>query len=307
MTAITSLPLSPIDRRLLLIVHDPTVPSAGGGLLSQVFGWGDPGDLTSAFIEEMAYCSFGLARFAIQERLDVDEFPPKADGFRYTAESFLDCWRRRGGFHGPDLVDYPSLISQFGLLERVRSGDIDEVWLFGFPYAGYYESIMAGPGAFWCNSPPLADMVGSGRRFVIMGFNYERDVGEMMESFGHRAESIMRQVYSDKHGESNLWERFIRHNKTHPGRAEVGNIHFAPNSERDYDWGNRRKVASRCDDWAYFPDLQGRTRQVDCSEWGNGDIRLHHRWWYRHLPHVEGESNGVSNNWWSYILDPNLV
>jgi len=84
-------------------------------------------------------------------------------------------------------------------------------------------------------------------------------------------------------------------------------MHFAPNSERDYDWGNRRLVRSACDNWYDFPNLSGERRSVNSKEWGGGDIRLHHAWWYRHLPHVEGETQGILNNWWEYILDPDRV
>ncbi|NIS82218.1 MAG: hypothetical protein GTO14_18885 [Anaerolineales bacterium] len=166
---------------------------------------------------------------------------------------------------------------------------------------------MGGPGAFWCNAPPLAGSEDAGRRFVIMAFNYERGSGEMLESFGHRAESILAQVYVDHDAEANLWQRFTRHDRSHPGKAEVGTVHFAPNSERDYDWGNRRFVPSRCDDWLQPPGFQGEPRLVNCEEWGNGDIRLHHLWWFRHFPHFEGQTGGVSNNWWNYVLNPDLV
>ncbi|NKQ37516.1 MAG: hypothetical protein HF973_18120, partial [Chloroflexi bacterium] len=132
-------------------------------------------------------------------------------------------------------------------------------------------------------------------------------VGEMLENLGHRVESIMSRVFRRKRGEGNLWERFTRYDKIAPGRAECGNVHFAPNSERDYDWGNPRPVPSRCDTWYHFPDLSGPSRQVNCAEWGNGDIRLHHLWWLRHLPHVAGSSGGVSHNWWEYVIDPNQV
>jgi hypothetical protein len=161
--------------------------------------------------------------------------------------------------------------------------------------------------AFWCNAPPLPGFEAAGRRFVVMGFNYERGVGEMLESFGHRAESILREVFAGARDEADLWERFTRHEKTHPGRAEVGTVHFAPNSRRDYDWGNRRQVLSRCDTWYRFPDLTAPPRWVNCDEWGGGDIRRHHRWWFRHLPHVAGESDGRLHNWWTYVLDPNRV
>ncbi len=299
--------ISQIHRRIFLIVHNPLIHAEGGRPLSAVFGWNDPGELVQEFIAEIKHCSYGIANFELVDRLDVDAFPIKADGFQYTEETYVSSWRSRQGFHRPDLVDYPRLVDEFDMLPKIRREEIDEIWLFAFPYGGYYESIMAGPGAFWCNSPPLPKTAASGRRFVIMGFNYERGVGEMMESFGHRAESILRQVFADQPAAANLWDRFIQHDKTHPGGSEVGTIHFAPNSARDYDWGNFREVPSRCDAWYSFPQLAGEPRAVNCREWGNGDIRAHHRWWFRHLPHFPGAADGISYNWWEYILDPNRV
>ena len=66
--------------------------------------------------------------------------------------------------------------------------------MFGGPYFGFYESIMVGEGAYFCNAPPL-NKVACSRLFVIMGFNYERGVGEMLEDLGHRAESILTHVF----------------------------------------------------------------------------------------------------------------
>jgi hypothetical protein len=104
-----------------------------------------------------------------------------------------------------------------------------------------------------------------------------------------------------------LWEKFIRYDQKYPGQAECGNVHFAPNSTRDYDWGNGRTVPSRCHTWLNFPDLSGEPQLVNCAEWGNGEIRHHHLWWLGHLPHVLGSTRGVANNWWQYIVNPNLV
>ena len=299
----TNFPVVSAVRRVLSVVHDPV---SGGRKLHQLLGWNDPGSLAETYVRDVRDCSTAYTNFEIVERVEVDGFPVKQDGFRYSIDNYLKCWRSRSGFHQPDSVDYHRLLDEFDIVAKINSGAIDEVWLFGFPYAGYYESIMAGPGAFWCNAPPLTGTKAN-RRFVIMGFNYERGVGEMLEDLGHRAESIMSKVFEGKRGEANLWERFTRYDKTHPGRAECGNVHFAPNSERDYDWGNRREVVSRCDDWYNFPNFKGLSRRVNCSEWGNGDIRLHHLWWFKHFPHVAGETDGISNNWWSYIVDPNLV
>jgi len=140
-----------------------------------------------------------------------------------------------------------------------------------------------------------------------MGFNYERGEGEMLESFSHRAESIVQQVYRNRLGEANLWERFTRVEKTNPGKSEVGTVHYAPNSQRAYDWGNHTLVNSFCENWLKYPDLSGDPIQVNCDNWGGGDIRLHHLWWLRHIPHASGLNGGIANNWWKYVVDVNTV
>jgi hypothetical protein len=297
---------APIHRKVLSIIHNPTIHGRGSTKVKDVFGWNDPDQLAQGYIDDIKLCSDGYANYEIVERIEVDGFAVKRDGFVYDDKSYMQAWQTRQ-FHQPDAVDYLRLVYDFHMIEKINSGQIDEVWLMGIPYAGYYESIMAGPDAFWCNAPPLAGSEQTNRRFVIMGFNYERGVGEMLEDLGHRAESILTKVFEHTHGEDNLFERFTRYDLKFPGRAEVGNVHFAPNSFKDYDWGNPRFVMSRCDDWYNFPNLQGITRRVNCAEWGNGDIRKYHRWWLRHLPHTTGVTNGISNNWWEYVIDPNLV
>jgi hypothetical protein len=142
-----------------------------------------------------------------------------------------------------------------------------------------------------------------------MGFNYERDVGPMLESLGHRFEFIFDHVWrhAGNDPDHNLWARFKLYDKVAPGHANCGWMHYAPNSQTDYDWGNPAFVPSNCDDWLSFPDFQGVVRQVNCQEWGNGDMRLHHKWWLAHLPKVAGSSEGILNNWWWYGVDPNIV
>ncbi len=301
---------TPTRSRVLAIIHNPRLPEAGRRPLSQALGWHDPDDLARRYAAAVLVGSHGLAEFEVVDRIEVDGFPVKADGFVYTPESYLACWRRRAGFHQPDGVDYHRLLDEFDVTAQVEGGRIDEVWLFGFPYAGYYESLMAGPGAVWCNAPPLRPGGRSPaprRRFVIMGFNYERGVGEMLEDLGHRAESVLAHVFRGTRGDANLWEQFTRYDLTHPGRAECGNVHFAPNSARDYDWGNPRFVPSACDRWVNFPQSERRLRPVNCAEWGGGDIQAHHTWWFQHFPHADGESGGILHNWWPSVVDPNRL
>ncbi len=305
-TRASALPVEPVTPRVLMIVHNPPVPSEGGRRLTEIFGWNDPERLARQYIADLEQASGGYVRYRIVERIDADWFPPKIDGFRYTGESYVAAWRSRR-MHEPDRIDYVAQVKAFDLIGRYERGEFDEVWFFAFPYSGDYESTMVGRNAFWCNSPPVPETGHCSGRFVIMAFNYERDVDCMLENFGHRVESIMSRVFASHPPEQNLWALFTRYDKTHPGQAHCGNVHFAPNSERDYDWGNPRPVISYCDDWLTFPELPGRARRVDCREWGGGDMRLHHLWWLSHLPRVSGETFGVSNNWWSYVIDPNLV
>ncbi|MCS7251552.1 MAG: hypothetical protein RMK32_00950 [Anaerolineae bacterium] len=294
-----------LSPRVLLVVFDP--PVVGHLSLSRAMGWNRVEDLVEGYIADLEACSGGLVRYRVVARLDFPFFPAKIDGFRYTWETYSAVLERRQLPHEPDTVDYMAILAACDGVRRIARGEIDEIWLFGGPYFGFYESLMAGPDAFWCNAPPLLGNEAAGRRFVIMGFSYERGVGEMLENFGHRAEAIMERVFAGIPEPHNLWRRFTRYDLIAPGQAAVGTIHFAPNSERDYDWGNPRRVWSYCEDWLYFPDLRGRGRWVNCEEWGGGGIREHHRWWLRHLPRAPGETDGISHNWWRYIVDPNTV
>lgn len=302
-----SLAVEPINLRVAMIVYDPILEDHKGRRLHAYFGWNDPATLAQQYIADLYACSGGIARYTIVEQHIVDGYPPKIDGFTYDDATYLACWRRKQGFHQPDTADYRYLLDSFDLFNKVQRHEIDEVWLFAFPYAGFYESHMVGAGAIWCNSPPLGGSGVCERRFVVMGFNYERDVGCMLENFGHRVESTMAHVYRAHHGERNLWERFTRYDLTHPGRAECGTVHFAPNSRTDYDWGNPHPVMCHADAWYTFPDLSAPPRLMEASAWGGGDMRLHHLWWLEHLPRAAGVTDGVLNNWWAYVLRPELL
>jgi hypothetical protein len=295
--------LKPIIRKVLVINFDPVIRSKGNERLHKVFKWNDPHKLTKEYIKDLEECSGGYVRYKVIQWVDVDEFPQKIDGYRYSEEEYLNCFSGKSQWHQPDGVNYKYIIEKFNIAERVNKGEIDEVWLWGAPYMGYWESLMVGKRAYECNSPPLADV--DCKPFIIMGFNYERGVGEMLEDFGHRVESIMTHIYGSWEAkETHAWNRFTLYDKVAPGKAGCGNVHYAPNSKKDYDWGNKRYVWSTCDDWLTYPKLTGKKRLVNCSEWGNGDIRFHHKWWLKHLPRSEGRGpDGKLNNWWAYIVN----
>jgi len=322
-------PLQVVSPRVLVINFDPIV-DAQGTRLTTAMRWNNVDDLIKGFIADIDEVSDGLVKYQYDSanRIDVNDFPRKADsvGFHYTAASFLAMMQDVRTHHEPDAVDYWKIVNDYHLIDRVMSHEIDEVWLFGGPYFGYWESHMVGQDAIWCNSEPLADSDQCTRRFVIMGFNYERGVAEMIHDIGHRMESIMAYVYDSFDTLQNAYnsvnptiqppvgpdrfmnprndfERFLLFEKIAPGRAEMGLVHTPPNADKDFDWQNTSMVSSTCDDWLKYPDLQGTRRMINCSEWDCGeDGHAYSKWWFKHVPHVKGSQNGISNNWWKYTM-----
>ncbi len=318
--------LTPLQPRVLMIVYNPVVDTASGKKLIEAMGWNDPEQLAAAYIADVAECSDNVVTYRIAQRVELDEFPVKVDGFRYEPAAYVQVAQTNSGAHDPDTADYQAILARFNLLTRVAAGDFDEVWLFGGPYFGFWESGMAGAGAFFCNGAPIPNTAQCPRKFVLMGFNYQRGVGEMLEDIGHRAESTLARVF---HSETflqwaydfnrqpptvtgstlNLFERFLCFDQIAPSRANVGTVHYAPNSRSDYEWGVTTSVPSCADDWLQFPNLPDppNYRAMNARDWGDGDIRAHHKWWLKRLPKAAGMTGAVANNWWKYIVDPNNV
>jgi hypothetical protein len=319
----TSEPVRIITSRVMLVIYDPIMDPITGIKLSQKMGWNRVEALVNEFIADILALSTGMARYQVVQRVELNEFPALTDGYRYNPSAYTAVENRTAAPHKPDMVNYQAILTSLNILPRIATREIDEVWIFNFPYAGFYESIMGGEGAFWCNANPLTGTAGSSRKFIIMGFNYERGVGEMLEAFGHRAESLVAKAFNCQEfvdwtyqpnrtpatvgATLNLFQKFLCFDQIAPGKSGVGNIHYAPNSLHGYEWNNPRRVMSNCHDWYNFPHFQNDIREVGPEEWGGGDMRSHHEWWLKHLPRVAGRTEGVANNWWQYIMDPNLV
>ena len=323
-TPVDSGKLTPLEPRALVIVFNPVVDPATGRRVIETMGWNDPDQLVAGYIADIAECSGGLIKYSVTQRIDLDEIPVKADGFQYTPEQYLSVARTNKNAHDPDMVDYGAIIAKNNLLQRAAAREFDEVWLFGAPYFGFWESAMAGAGAFFSNGGPIENTSTCPRKFVVMGFNYQRGVGEMLEDLGHRAESILAHLFHAQDflgwtytqgrnpatvtsAPKNLFERFLYFDQIAPGKSNLGSVHYAPNSLADYAWGVTTQVLSCADDWDQFPNLPEppNYRMMSARDWGNGDIRGHHKWWLAHLPKVAGVTNGVANNWWKYFIDVN--
>ena len=299
-----SSPADAVVVNVQVLNFDPVVPQENKRLHA-VCGWYDPKDLAKQYVEDVQNASQGFIRYQIVDWQDLDEFPIKKDGFRYTVQSYLACRNGESEWHKADLADYPRMMNAYGALQGIDAKEIDEVWIFGGPYFGFHESSMMGPNAFYINGG-VYDQVSCKRAFAIMGFNYERGSAEMLHNLCHRTESTMTRVYGGWKVEelNSNWARFAA-NLKQSGRSGVGSCHYPPNAESDYDYDNEREVESTADDWLNYPKLTGRVGLVSRDSWGGPNFHHNYmKWWFRHLPRATGtNSDGKLNNWWRYVFE----
>jgi len=307
-------------HRSLVLNFDPVFEMANNKHQHELLDWwNDPHWLADEFSSDLKEISHGYANYKVVDWIDINELPKNKKGESYTLDYYYDTlvkadkatdgayWQYSGWKMSGFSFDYNRYLTEYDVYNRVNKGEIDEVWIFTGPMIGaeLFETMMVGRGAYFVNGTPLEYDC---KPFIVYGFNYERGVGEMLEDAGHRAEFILSKVmgetnYKKDYSEYSDWEKFTAHEKVSPGKSGVGNIHFAPNSVSDYDWGNKTYVYSTCNDWVNYPNMNAEPTKVNCSTWGNGDIREHHKWWFSLLPHAQGinSKTGFYNNWWFYF------
>ncbi|MEI6223001.1 MAG: hypothetical protein WCP97_09660, partial [bacterium] len=191
--------------------------------------------------------------------------------------------------------------------------------IFRFPFGVILRDVirrLVGPNGFDYNSGPI-NFPGMKRLVPMMGFNFEREIAEMKEDFGHRTEDTMRQAAGSIWGKFSFVQSQTQSAKFLPLAPSLrpptnyngcGSVHFPPNGVADYDWENSSTVGTYCDEYTQYPRLpmHPHTRPISSVEWGgNGDGYL--TWWFERIPRNPGASDGVLNNWWPYIVDPNNV
>ena len=300
--------------KLLVVNYDPVLTNHGGARLSRHLKWNNPRPMTTNLIRYLRESSGGFADYKLVEWIDVDAFPLKRDGFRYTEQTFLEMWKDQKKAHQPDSVSYAAIFKELNLVERVKREGIGEVWVWGAPYFGTDEYAMKISGDL--NSYPTDnpwfyrpyDIPDCGRTVWVMGFNYEVGEDNALHSYGHRCEGILaltvgRGIWDDKAGETNAWSRFTRQAEKSPNDAQVGNVHGGPNAKGGYDYGQTNVVMSGADDWFNYPRLTGAKKPVNCDTWGKPHHLNFMRWWLNHLPKNAGVTGGFYNNWWRYVVD----
>ena len=307
---------SPVHtRNATVIIYDPLITKTDGTKvkLSTYKNWEDPAQLVDRFKRSIQSMTNGRVKYNVVKTKTINAFPVKADGFQYTQASYLACLADTSQCHGADTANVLSTLSSEGVCTDLNAGTTNELWLFGGPYFGYYESQLTGPNAFWYNSPPLTGS-SCNKLLPIMGFNYERTVNEMVHDMMHRTESTMARVYGSwsENRMANNWDRFALVAAQSPsfGYSGCGTAHFTPNSQNDYEYSNTNSVSSFCDDFFNYPNLKTPStalKTITCSAWGCEEL-AYYRYFFQHLPKASGTGPDTKfNDWWRYLVKPNDV
>jgi hypothetical protein len=309
----TDIPSS-VAKRVIVINFDPVLKTRNNFRLHDYLKWSDPWKLTEKMVEDARVTSHGFVNYEVIEKIDHDGFPQFRNGFCYTEAAFLEMWEKDRDKADKGMTSFKWVFEKFNLAAKIRAKDVAEIWIWGAPYMQWDELHWKIPGdkvPYQTDNPWFYrpyDIPDIGRTVWVMGWNYERGEGEMLESYCHRIESVLsltvgKGCWDPKKFPNNVWNQFSRVDKDFPGQSEVGTVHCAPNSASDYDWNNTNQVWTFADDWLTYPKLPRNKKLQNAKSGGWEDITGHHLWWMTRLPHAEGVTDGFYNNWWQYIVN----
>jgi hypothetical protein len=302
-------PQRPMIKHVLVLNFNPIVPSSGGQTLSEYFHWSDPRVLAQQYIDAIRAASDETVLYRVHRWVDIDDIPVKEDGHDYSTAEYVANRISNSGWQDNETADYYGIIDEYAVAQAMRRG-IDEVWLFGDHYFGFWEASMAGPGAYFINGG-VYPAVSVRKPFAIMGFSYERKLPEMLHNLGHRTENHLLRAFGESWNMAqpeDAWDDFTANLTGTGGEGPfgVGNVHFPFNGRSDYDYENATPVLSYAYEFENYPFHDTTAAQwLTCSEWIDQGISFE-QWWLDRLPDNSGtDFDGRQNNWWRYIVDFN--
>lgn len=304
----------PISKKLFVLIYDPVL--SNGQKLSAYKGWQSSDNLTTQAISTLSSITNGKVTYSVAQRVEVNGWPALEDGYVYDEKTYFDVLNGVTPSHQPQMANYLTFVNNYGICDMLNSGQVDELWVFGGPWFGYYESRLIGPGGFWYNSDPITTGTSCKKLLPVMGYNYERGE-EVLHGYGHRAESTMTYVYGSwqENRMAHNWDKFGLNRAQSPNYSTFGcgSIHFTPNSSSssdEYRYDLTSSAMSYCDDFINYPSLgdpQTVAKQITCQAWGCNETG-YYKYWMQHLPHFAGTGpDGKLNDWWQYIVDPNIA
>lgn len=213
------------------------------------------------------------------------------------------------------MTDYNAIMGRIDAAKWVKEQGVKEIWVWGYHggKVGLWESNMSSPTGDVSNSNRDGkDLPVFDRTYTVYHYNYQRGLGEMLENHMHQLEHLLNFVDGRdvtppaKWPELLFWGKFVGSDASHKLVGDVkrcGWTHYAPNSERDYDWQNPRYVETDIEDWR--PDGIGKTQRMNAERWNNDPIQWRIYW----MQAIPGVDNGLTykgrklRNWWSFVSD----
>ncbi|MBP9706074.1 MAG: hypothetical protein KBD78_00415 [Oligoflexales bacterium] len=298
-----------ISVDVLLIEYNPILSNGQSAI--EIAGQIEPGRWVSMkehlwreteFFNEV---SCKRVKFNFVNHIIHRKIPQKQDGFQYTNEQWLDVALGKTPGHKPDYADYNKIIEENKICELVNEMGVDEVWIHGAMWFGFYESaLISGPNSadpFWYNGPSFKSTC---NKLVSIGIPGGH-------TFGHRAEATMTHVFGswNMNATNHNWDRFGHNNfqTKHSNTYGCGSVHFPATNTGAYTYDSKTKVNTSCEDFLNYPNFKGTVSDIDCSAWGC-DPKGYEAWWWNRLPMYKGQNTkGLLHDWWRYVFDPNLA
>src|SRR2546430_3560391 len=143
----------------------------GGQPLTVSRGWNDPAGLQPQYISDIATASGGIVKQKVVHVTVVRDYPVKSGGFHFTNETYQSCFVEDRPRYCTALIDYGAVLNTTfnpgvkSACEALRSGRVDEIWLWGGPWFGYLE---------WRPGPPQRLCPTGSQAFARTGLRHGR-------------------------------------------------------------------------------------------------------------------------------------
>jgi len=213
------------------------------------------------------------------------------------------------------MTDYNAIMRRIDVGKWVKERGVKQFWIWGYHggKVGLWESNMSSPTGDVSNSSRSeTDLPVFDRTYTVYHYNYQRGLGEAIEDHMHQLEALLNHADGRDSAPPETWPsllfwgKFVGSDASHKLMTDpkrCGWTHYAPNSERDYDWTNPRTVTTDIEDWR--PDGKGKTQLMNADRWDRDPIKWRVYW----LQAIPGLQNGLEHrgrplrNWWDFVSD----